>query len=227
MRQIDKNDKSWKHKKGRIWRVDKGANRVSYTRQFESLETLCAGTSGRKQASAGRPTVFNIITSAGVGAIDEWAATLSGKGASSSLGGSAERKAAVVLGRSGQNSADGSQPGPSGQQACKPSDPSEQQSVAIEGGCTADDAGQAAASSAAAATVDIDALAARVPPGQCPADILERCAANLHKDGQKNINASQVSAIEAALVRTCTLVQGPPGTGKVSALKCVRWRPMA
>lgn len=66
---------------------------------------------------------------------------------------------------------------------------------------------------------DVEIMAAQVPPGKCPAEILEQCAQNLRNKDDISVlglNSSQMSAIEAATVRCCTLIQGPPGTGKTT-----------
>ena len=68
--------------KGGTWRVDKGSNRLSYTRQLHSLVSLCKEHKEQECTSreaAQRPKVFELITSAKVGDVDSWTARWSGK----------------------------------------------------------------------------------------------------------------------------------------------------
>lgn len=62
--------------KGGTWRVDKGSNRISYTRQLSSLVSLC----GRNVAQVGEAAkIFELITRSKVGNLDSWTARWSEK----------------------------------------------------------------------------------------------------------------------------------------------------
>eukprot|EP00928_Gymnodinium_smaydae_P088490 TRINITY_DN72571_c0_g1_i1.p1 TRINITY_DN72571_c0_g1~~TRINITY_DN72571_c0_g1_i1.p1 ORF type:complete len:1555 (-),score=425.51 TRINITY_DN72571_c0_g1_i1:21-4472(-) len=98
--------------KDNTWRVDKGTNTLSYVRQLESLVALCQdGDDGDgfvacskvdgKHAGEGydRPAIFNMIISARVGKVDEWAVrarqTADAKEADKQLGEGSDEKAAA------------------------------------------------------------------------------------------------------------------------------------
>ncbi|CAE7813430.1 unnamed protein product [Symbiodinium sp. CCMP2592] len=59
--------------KQRLWRVDKGSNRLSYARQLDSLVSLCTGYVDSTSVSEDCSKIFEIIRNGNVGRADSWA----------------------------------------------------------------------------------------------------------------------------------------------------------
>lgn len=59
--------------KQRLWRVDKGSNRLSYARQLDSLVSLCTGYVDSTSVGEDCSKIFEIIRNGNVGQADSWA----------------------------------------------------------------------------------------------------------------------------------------------------------
>ncbi|CAK0809635.1 unnamed protein product [Prorocentrum cordatum] len=174
------------------WRIDKGANRTAYERQFQALVKMAIAKEEK------RFPIWNLLSLTGVGGsnVDGWAA----------------RMRQMVDDRQ-EASLEAADHGGTGR---APQALSKRAAAAVDPRLSAE---LEAAGVDPAAAAELRRLAAEepTPPGGS-LQYLQRLRGELQRpDGaDTNLNPSQRDAVAAALGRRLTLVQGPPGTGKTT-----------
>eukprot|EP00435_Cladocopium_sp_Y103_P024304 s3785_g5.t5 len=218
--------------KGGTWRVDKGSNRVSYTRQLSSLVSLCGGDGAQVGEAA---KIFELITRSKVGDLDSWTARWSEKESASTkalpkpslaegdkvrlcglkseeLNGQEGRVVSVICNtvRSNEKKSD-QRVHVQLQDSIKAVRVINVEKVNDEPMVETGDSNKDSKGDTGDSQFSIASLAAEAVP--CNDEKLSTCRDDL---SSISCTESQKRAIGATFEQRCTIIQGPPGTGKTT-----------